>query len=102
MLQDSLIISPLTAVNHVPQDDSKRQADEKLGLDGAERQGGSRREGEFAQGGHLEKGVFKVVGSFRARPVQGRPVKFVQLGNPLRQANGGIDGNDRSKLINAN
>src|SRR5208283_3564010 len=36
MLQDSLVVSPLAAENNVPQRESKRQPDEKLGLDGIE------------------------------------------------------------------
>ena len=36
VLQDALIITLLTAVNNVPQYESKRQPDEKLGFDGVE------------------------------------------------------------------
>ena len=88
MLQDSLIVSPLAAENNVPQHEAKRQADEKLGFDGVEGQRGLRRERALAQGGHLQKGVFDVVGPFRGRPVQRRPVKFVQLGNPCAMRTG--------------
>ncbi len=38
------------------------------------------------------------VGSFRDRPVQGRPVKFVQLGNSMEQLDRGIDGHDSGQI----
>src|ERR1700722_14415029 len=91
--QKALIVSPLTAVDNIPQHESKRQSDEKLGLNGTEWQRGSRRELLLAQGGHFQKSVFDVIGSFRSRPVQGRPVKGVQLGNPVQQSDGRVDGN---------
>ena len=97
-MQDSLIISPLAAVNNVPQHESKCHSDEKLGFDGAEGQRGLRREGKFAQVGHLEKSILEIVGSFRDRPLQGRAIKFVQLGNPLCHSNGCIDGDDSVKF----
>ena len=37
VVQDSLVVPPLAAENNIPQDEPKRQSDEKLGLDAAER-----------------------------------------------------------------
>src|SRR5271157_2098277 len=83
MMQHSLVIPVLAAVNNVAEHKSEGHPDEKFGFDGAERQGGPRREGKLAQGGDLEKGVFEVVGSLGKRPIQGRTIKFVQLGNSV-------------------
>ena len=68
MMQNAEIVTPLAGVNHVPQNEPERQADQKLRLDGVKRQRCLGRQRGPAQGRHFQECVLDVRGSLRRGP----------------------------------